>query len=47
MPRKANKGTFTETLGALSEVVGVIIGLIGKGYFWGLGFWWAFSQLIK
>lgn len=47
MPRKAKEPTFKDFFNVLIEVVGLIIGMTVRGFCYGLGFWWAFSQLIK
>ena len=47
MVRKSKKSSWALFFGALSDFVGVIIGLIGRGFFFGLGFWWAFLELMK
>ena len=47
MARKSKKSSWGLFFGSLFELVGVIIGLIGRGFFWGLGFWWAFYELMR
>lgn len=47
MARKSKKSSWALFFGALSELAGVIIGLIGRGLFWGLGFWLAFYEFMK
>ena len=47
MPRKAKEPTFKDFFNVLIDVVGLIVGTVARGFFLGLGFWWAFSQLIK
>lgn len=34
-------------LGALIYLTSVVCGIIGRGFFFGLGFWWAFMLLFK
>ena len=47
MPRKAKEPTFKDFFNVLADVIGLIVGTVAKGFFLGLGFWWAFSELIK
>lgn len=47
MARKSKEVTWGMFFGALSNLIGIIFGLVAKGFFWGIGFWWAFYELMK
>lgn len=47
MAKRSKDPTFKDALRAITELFGAIIGLVGQGFFLGLGFWWAFYYFIK
>ena len=47
MSKKQKEPTAKEFVGAVMFLVGEIIGHLGRGLFFGLGFWWAFHLLMN
>lgn len=47
MAKKESKPTFADFFDALLELTSVICGTVARGLFFGIGFWWAFYELMK